>query len=327
MSRKNKVLVALGATSVFAAAVFGAVGAGAADHLDAPGVRADGRTDINDVYTFKSPTDPNNTVLIMTVNPVAGVVSGTTFHPNAKYRFNVDNNGDAIADTVIEAKFDKVRNDGSQGVAVKVNGSGRGTKGKGTVGSPVALERGNGRFIAGVFDDPFFFDLDGFRNNFQFTGANFFSGLNVSAIVVEVPSSLLGTDGIGVWATTSIDDAVIDQMGRPAINTALIASSRKDLFNRTPPSQQRSVFGAEVTAAITALSGDADYAAAIANVLIPDILTFEIGNSAGFLNGRAPADDVIDAELSVLTKGGLTTDGVANDSAFPGVFPYLSPAN
>ena len=42
-----------------------------ADHLDAPLVQADGRIDINDVYVFESPSDPNNTVLVMTVNPLA----------------------------------------------------------------------------------------------------------------------------------------------------------------------------------------------------------------------------------------------------------------
>ena len=54
-----------------------------------------------------------------------------------------------------------------------------------------------------------------------------------------------------------------------------------------------------MTARITALSGDAAYAEAIAPVLIPDVLTFELGNPAGFLNGRQLADDVIDAELSL----------------------------
>ena len=83
-----------------------------------------------------------------------------------------------------------------------------------------------------------------------------------------------------------------------------------------------------MTARITALSGDPDYAATIAGVLIPDVLTFELGNPAGFLNGRGLADDVIDAELNILTKGAVTTDGVnANDAAFPGVFPYLAAAN
>jgi hypothetical protein len=279
------------------------------------------------VFAFKSPTNADNTVLIMTVNPLAGVVSGTTFHPDATYRFNIDDNGDAEADTNVEITFGKVKRDGSQKLEVELEGRRHEVEAEGKVGRGIRFAR-SGRVMAGTFDDPFFFDLDGFKNNFQFTGTNFFAGLNVTAIVVEVPSHLLGEGGIGVWATTSMNGQVIDQMGRPAINTALIAADRKDAFNQTPPAQQWAEFGAEVTTRITALSGDPSYAAAIASVLVPDVLTLELGNPAGFLNGRQLADDVIDTELSVLTKGAVTTDGVdANDVAFPGVFPYLAPAN
>jgi hypothetical protein len=326
MSIKHKALTALGAGSIVVASTVAAMGASAADHLDAPGVKADGRTDLNDVYTFQSPTNPDNTVLVMTVNPLAGVVSGTSFHPKATYRFNIDDNGDAKPDTEIDVKFGKLKANGSQKVEAELEGPNGDVEAEGKVGQTVEFGDG-GSLMAGKFDDPFFFDLDGFRNGFTFTGTNFFAGLNVTAIAVEVPSSLLGEGGIGVWATTSVNGQVIDQMGRPAINTALIAAGRKDAFNHTPPSQQWDAFGAEVTARITALSGDAAYADAIAHVLIPDVLTFELGNPAGFLNGRQLADDVIDTELSVLTKGAVATDGVANDSAFTTTFPYLAPAN
>ncbi len=327
MSIRHKALTALGAASIVVASTVTAMVASAADHLDAPGVRADGRTDINDVYAFQSPTNNDNTVLVMTVNPVAGVVSGTSFHPSAKYRFNIDDDGDAKPDTKIDVEFGKLKANGRQNLEIELEGEADDEiEAAGRVGREIEFAE-TGRVIAGTFDDPFFFDLDGFRNGFQFTGVNFFTGLNITAIIVEVPSNLLGDGGVGVWATTSLNGQVIDQMARPAINTALIAADRKDAFNQTPPSEQWAEFGAEVTARITALSGDAAYAEAIAPVLIPDVLTFELGNPAGFLNGRQLADDVIDAELSLLTKGALTTDGVANDSPFPGVFPYLAPAN
>ena len=322
----TKALTALGVGSIVAASVATAFVATAADHLDAPGAQADGRTDINDVYAFQSPTNADNTVLIMTVNPVAGALSGTTFHPKATYAFNIDDDGDAVADTMIDVTFGKVKQNGRQDVRVTLEGPDDSkARASGRVGRDFRFAQ-TGRVVAGVYDDPFFFDLEGFRNEFQFTGVNFFAELNVSAIVVEVPSALLGDEGIGVWATTAIDDQVIDQMGRPAVNTALIAADRKDAFNQTPPSEQWAAFGTEVTEAIAGLSGDAEYAKTIAPVLIPDILTFEIGNGDGFLNGRQLADDVIDAELSLLTNGALTTDNVANDSAFLTEFPYLAPA-
>ena len=63
----------------------------------------------------------------------------------------------------------------------------------------------------------------------------------------------------------------------------------------------------------------------IASVLLPDTLTVKLGSSAGFLNGRKLADDVIDAEFSLLTNGNITSDGVnANDKAFRAGFPFLA---
>ena len=66
----------------------------------------------------------------------------------------------------------------------------------------------------------------------------------------------------------------------------------------------------------------------IANVLLPDELTVKLGDAAGFLNGRRPADDVIDAEFGLLTNGAVHSDGVnANDHAFPTSFPYMARPN
>jgi hypothetical protein len=65
----------------------------------------------------------------------------------------------------------------------------------------------------------------------------------------------------------------------------------------------------------------------LADILLPDILTVDTSNPAGFLNGRGLADDVIDAELALVTNGAVTTDCVANDSAFSDSFPYLAPPN
>ena len=74
---------------------------------------------------------------------------------------------------------------------------------------------GGGNVQAGVFDDPFFFDLNGFNDGFNFTGDDFFAGLDTSAIVLEVPTSeLLGANTtFGVFATTSVGGAQIDRVG------------------------------------------------------------------------------------------------------------------
>ena len=66
---------------------------------------------------------------------------------------------------------------------------------------------------------------------------------------------------------------------------------------------------------------------ALADILLPDILTLDTSDPSGFLNGRGLADDVIDAEYALVTNGAVTTDCVSSDSAFTDMFPYLAPAN
>ena len=67
----------------------------AADHLDAPALEGNGHLDLNDLYAFQSPNNADHTVLIMTVNPFAGVVSDTEFGAaDVEYEFLIDNNGE-----------------------------------------------------------------------------------------------------------------------------------------------------------------------------------------------------------------------------------------
>jgi len=341
-------LAVIGVAGMLAGLVLVGAPSQAADHLDAPLVQADGRTDINDVYVFQSPDNPDNVVLIMTVNPVAGVLSPTTFDPKAEYRFLIDTDGDAREDKKISVKFGKVKKNGTQKVKIK----GAAGKGKGKTGGQISL-RGGGRAITGTFDDPFFFDFQAFLDQVKGSGGtrtfadgnqvDFFAGLNVSAIVLEIPAEKLlggGDSVIGVWAETKQKKKKIDRMGRPAITTVLIDDGSEDQFNRGRPVDDLDDFGAQMRDNLLFLSGldGSPYTEAeaqvITEVLLPDILTVDVSNPAGFLNGRGLADDVIDAELPIVTGGFfggspvLTTDAIdANDVPFPGTFPYLAPAH
>jgi hypothetical protein len=340
----KRMVAVLGALAVGAALVVAAVGTQAADHLESPIVMRDGRTDINDVYVFPG-AFPGRAALVMTVNPDAGSTSGTTFRQGARYNFEVDNNGDARTDHRYRVVFGRVRDDGSQ--AVQVYRDGR-SIGLGSTGSDIAL-RGGGRARAGLFDDPFFFDLNAFKDQVNpgggsrtfcdATPSNFFAGLNVSAIVLQVPIAQLGGEQIGVWGRTRVGKTTIDRMGRPAIATVLIPNGQEDAFNRTHPAQDRDQWQGDVEDTLLALSGldaspySAGEATQIAEFLLPDILTVDLGEPVGFPNGRALSDDVIDGELPIVTGGFfggspvLTSDCVGNDSAFLPSFPYLAPAN
>ena len=187
-----------------------------------------------------------------------------------------------------------------------------------------------------------------------FTGTDTFAGTNVSSIALWIPDRYLGGTGhnIGVWAATSLHGSTgytqVDRMGRPAINTVFnglhtpvsstLNNAEKEAFNRLNPSADRAVTKDNVVAVLGAIDNvlvtnaaphyTAGQINGIADVLLPDVLTFQVGNGAGFLNGRKLADDVINAEFGLLTDGNVTSDGVdGNDATFSTSFPYLAGAH
>jgi hypothetical protein len=368
---KRAIFAALALTALAAAALAAAVGGGtgsstAADHVDAPGLMPPGgnlQLDITDVYAFRARS--GNTVLVMNVNGLTAPGKRPVFASGAPtvartkavtYWFRVDNDGDAAADVNLGVSFSKANAAGVQKLTVTRNGQ-RLVTGTTSPGKSVKVNRaGAVRAYAGLRDDPFFFDLDGFINILSkesgksflgCTGArtDFFAGKNVSAIVLELPAAMLRGDSsqIGVWGATTVGRKQIDRMGRPAVNTVFVPSnpfekdeaSGKNSFNAAQPRNDKARFRAEVVDSLQVLFSLNDNAgdnkaddpmkiSGLADVLLPDVLTFDTAKSDGFLNGRRLADDVIDAELNLITEGAVKTDCVSrNDRAFNTSFPYL----
>jgi len=314
-----------------------------ADHLDSPRVSQNGAIDITDIYAFSTPTG-NKSVFIIGVNPGAGALpnSGTTFGSNVDYLLKIDTNGDLRPNVTYKWRFGAPNNMGVQSLKLWRNGS---LVAQGSTGSDAAVA-GGGRTTGDLYDDPFFFDLAAFQgavlgsgNGQSFcdgTPVNFFAGLNLNGIVLRVPNSQIGGNNanIGVWATTQKrvggKNIQLDQMGRPAINTVFNNAQEhkydRELFNRTQPKEMVQAGFRDSTEEVLMALGAAD-PAGLAAVLIPDVLTYQTSNTMGFLNGRRLANDVIDAELNLVTNGGIPSDCVGNDSPFPGAWPYLAPAN
>jgi hypothetical protein len=370
---KRAILAALAVTVLAAAALAAVVSSGpassaAADHLDAPGLTPPGgnvQLDITDVYAWRARN--GNTVLAMAVNgltakgkrPVFASGSPTVAKTKAvTYWFRVDNSGDAVADVNLAVTFGKANRAGVQELTVKRNGKVL-VEGQTSPGKSIAINRsGAVKAYAGLRDDAFFFDLDGFINILSneagksFLGCtsprtDFFAGKNVSAIVLELPASQLtrsGSSAIGVWGATTIGSTQIDRMGRPAVNTVFVPQnpfeksepSAKNTFNAAQPKNDQARFRAEVVDTLQVLfslndsagdnkGDDAMKINGLADILLPDVLTFDTAKSDGFLNGRRLADDVIDAELGLITEGAVKTDCVSrNDRAFRAAFPYLA---
>ena len=335
-----------------------------------------GDRDINDVYVFRAPDNANRTVIAMTVNPAINLFGGN-FGTSVRYIVNVDKNGDNKADLAYVARFGRVdrdsdaKNPEQDYRIVKYTGSNARSFEDGTT---VAWGESNGgnaktryslRAWAGVRSDPFFFDLTGFIGTTTKlkTGTavggdalgnhptDFFANLNTNAIVLSIPNSQL-PDTIGVWATTQYRSDgrwhAGDQMGRPAINTVFNPVADKDLFNRTAPSRQATAYDGKFRKNVidglkffSSLDSEGAYsnaqAAALAGVLIPDVLVYSRSSKLPApLNGRALADDVIDVELNVTTggdplglfsdrdaNGAVPSDGVGPHTDYLSSFPYL----
>jgi hypothetical protein len=184
----------------------------AADHLDPPartdpGVDStpDKAADIADVYMWHSDTD-----LIIAVT-FAGPSSNTlpaTYDRDILYTINISNAG-LPTDAEIRVQF-RFAQDANGNWGIQLVGLPDGPAP--LVGAVEQTLARSGMLIrAGLYDDPFFFDLQGFKDS-KSTGnlsirndRNFFTGLNDTAIVLQFPIPLIkGTSSpLNVWVTTA----------------------------------------------------------------------------------------------------------------------------
>ena len=253
----------------------------AADHLDSPRTRRAGNLDLLDVFLFKSPNNPRNTVMAMTVSTSAGVVSPTTFQPGSLYEFKVDNNGDTIEDQTYRLGFSEPNGNGVQSVLLLREQAGQVQAiASGFTGRNVPI-LGGGTLRADLFDDPFFADTLAVNEFFRrvdnglpnpvgpflpadpgttdrpptnpTTPINVFGNFNCLAIVLELPTSRLqsgaGNPDFGIWARTEVFGQQVDRTAIPLINTVMIPRLTvipgvvlKDAFNSIPPAADRFFF-------------------------------------------------------------------------------------
>jgi len=312
------------------------------DHLDTPGLKSpnmDARVDITDIYVFQKPGDTNTSVLVFNVNPVAPTLADA-FATEAIYELKVDTNGDAVADIAYRFTFSP-KEHGVQTATVR-RARGEQAKGSGNEGDilfqnvPVAFreeitiaEAGKYRFFVGIRSDPFFFDLEGFKNGMQFTGADTFLDKNVFSMVLELPNSALGSNPrVGIWGRVLISKDgnpffQIDRMGRPFVNVAFTQGEDKNTLNRIEPTRDRELFREKFTDLFVSSGRNLKDAQQTALSLLPDVLDYDYSSPAAYRNGRTLTDDIIDIQLALLTNGVVTADKVEPHQDFLATFPYL----
>jgi hypothetical protein len=333
-------------------------------HFDTPTTREDPRINLCDFYLF--PGAPGSTVMAMTVNPDAGISAPDTFRDEALYAFRFDLNGDGREDVTFKVRFDAPGHAaGDEHVHVQhfevrraVGADAR----KGAEGAVLATgETGSVvrtkdiSVFAGLAPDLFAGDAEALRafltalakeNRFAAEAwqsrKNFFANRNVTAIVLEVPSQLIGQGRVHGWATASLyghaPEVQVSRWGLPLITNLFIPEDEvRETYNRIGPAEDVAKIGPHLAAfaeRVSTLAGStahaSEYGKQVAQRLCPIMLPYDLGSEAAFdfiaFNGRDLTDDVMDVMLSIASNTALA-DGVAPDKArVQPVFPYFGPA-
>lgn len=175
----------------------------ASDHDEADTTSYDdAAADIGDLYTFH---EGERLTLILTFDGYKLRQDAPNYDADLLYGLHIDTNGDSTPDHEIWARFGQ-------------NAAGEwGVKVEGIPGSDAAIigpvdevhdDAAGAQVFAGLVDDPFFFDLEGYKNTLMtgtvsFNPANDFVAIkNTLALAVEFDHAALGSTNIAVWATT-----------------------------------------------------------------------------------------------------------------------------
>jgi hypothetical protein len=208
----------------------------AADHIDAPAAIADPTADITDLYTW---TDQGNAVFVLNVTPLA--VAGAKFSDKVQYVIHTES---AMGFGMKGEKTDIIVTfDAAQKASVWVGDKAEYVTGDASATTGLASADGKLKVFAGLRDDPFFFNLEGFKETVAIVdgaaaglmydaakcpkldaatsgllvkqlksakgggpGVDFFAGKNVLSIVLSIDKKLLNAGGpiMSAWASTNV---------------------------------------------------------------------------------------------------------------------------
>ena len=173
----------------------------AADHAEAPGAAADRAADIADYITW---ADSGSFVGIVTFAALTPAGGDAVYDADVLYTLHFDQDGDNVSDLDVHVRFGQ---DGAGAWGVQAMGLGAAVEG------PVETlnVEGDVKLWAGLRDDPFFFDLQGYGDTLATATVSFDSsrdslaGTNVTAIVIEAPVATVagGSAPFTTWVTTA----------------------------------------------------------------------------------------------------------------------------
>lgn len=218
------------AVAAFAVHAVAAGAVNASDHIDSPSIAQDRGADLADTFAFVDPNDNSQVVLIMSTQDF--IVSGEhfgmpIFDANIRYRFEIENTGDAKPDTFVDVIYSPgLGREMDQDVTVTLpDGStftAKTTPSNQEYEAPpivVTTDPASGaKFFGGNADDPFFLDDTGAnrlvasiakgmpdKSLLSERGRDTYAGFNTLITAVSMPAAMLrgsAGDVIGVNAVT-----------------------------------------------------------------------------------------------------------------------------
>src|SRR5215208_6775544 len=256
----------------------------------------DARVDICDLFAFPKPEDSSRSILVMDVHPSMSVnpegpTSAEPFAPEAMYELKVDTDRDAIADIAYRIRFSASENGAQSATVRRVEGADAAGTGEGgeviIEGAPVSsgpeaqvTQAGDYRFFAGWRSDPFFYDVGGALNDFQFTGSDYFADKDVCSIVLELPNNDLGSTEVNLWhrALVPADEAdwvQVERWARAQQVTFLIPNEEKEAYVGSEPADDAR-FVDSIAHSLEHTGGYVpEEAKRVAGTMLPDILPYD----------------------------------------------------
>ena len=330
-------------------------GAMASHHFETAAALQDTRINQLDNYVFQS-SRANATSFIMDINPSPKDAPGGVFKPGALYNIHIAEDSKFKTGHTFSVMFDEKGN--YTVYALNSPNAPTGTKGreigKGELNKKAELADGI-QLWAGVAKDPFFGNSPGLHILRQqlaegkydpgiwasVKGKNIFTGRKCGAIVLDVPNSMLGKK-IDVFMTTAVQkDGMWEQVQYSAIplfshsmlfeNEAL--KTEHDHSRPDNSQDMKNFVSARVARASTFAHSQKEpqlYGDKVANMLVPDVITYNVGTPAKFsaesINGRSLSDDAM-GEMLTLLLGQPTDQHITNQKLYTQEFPYLIPAS
>ena len=311
--------------------------------------------DLNDTYVFRSSRE-GYTTIISSANPSApgtdSSPAGVNFGEGGLYNIHIASDETFENGLTYTFSFSGNRFEVSEMRDPNADvGEKGGLAGSGQVGETLVMSNGI-RIWAGRGEDPFFGNGVGlakfnaakqkglFQPELFREDGDLFAGATASFIVLDIPNSMLGKE-VKVFTTTSVihkgEWAQVDRHANvlfPYVFLSDTPAVQEDHEQHRPEldvSERRQALVNNVFWAVSASGAVSDdrveYAGKVADMVMPDVLTYEVGSPAGYtvdsLNGRALSDDAMNTVLHLMT-GVAVDDNAYDEKRYSDTFPYIN---